>query len=266
MNYLGSMTLPSLFLSHGSPGLILEDCPARSFLAGLGKSLARPRAILVVSAHWETATPRLTAAAAPETIHDFFGFPRPLYDIRYCAPGAPGLAACAAALLSAAGLHASLDQTRGLDHGAWAPLHLAWPEATVPVVQLSLQSHLPADHHLAVGAALRPLREEGVLIVGSGTATHNLQAFRRHRLELATPPLPWAAAFADWLEERVAANDREALLDWDRAPEAPTNHPTPEHFLPFFVVLGAASPDRPGHALHRSWTYGVLAMDSYAWD
>ena len=259
------MTLPSLFLSHGSPGLILEDCPARRLLAALGALLPRPRAILVVSAHWETAEPRLTAATAPATIHDFFGFPAPLYAIRYGAPGDPALAGRAAELLRAAGLPAALDADRGLDHGAWAPLHLAWPAAEVPVVQLSLQSDRPAGHHLAVGAALRPLREEGVLIVGSGTATHNLRAFRRHRLELATPPLPWAAAFADWLAARVLADDREALLDWDLAPEARENHPTPEHLLPFFVALGAASPDTAGRALHRSWTYGVLAMDSYAW-
>ncbi len=260
------MTLPSLFLSHGSPGLILEACPARAFLASLAGLLPRPKAILVVSAHWETPAPALTAAAAPETIHDFFGFPAPLYAIRYGAPGSPDLARRAAGLLEAAGLSAALDPRRGLDHGAWAPLHLAWPDADIPVVQLSLQSDLPADHHLALGEALRPLRDEGVLLVGSGTATHNLRAFRQHRLTLSTPPLPWAAAFADWLDKAVAADDREALLDWDQAPEALTNHPTQEHFLPFFVALGAATPGRAGRSLHRSWTYGVLAMDSYAFD
>ena len=260
------MQLPALFLSHGSPGLILEDCPARRFLASLGQNLPRPQAILVVSAHWESDKPEVTAAAAPETIHDFFGFPDALYRIDYGAPGAPDLAARIQSLLTTAGFEAGLDVERGLDHGAWAPLHLAYPAADIPVVQLSLQSRLGSDHHLALGEALRPLRGEGVLIVGSGTATHNLRAFRQHRLSLDMAPLPWAAAFADWLAEAVADDRREALLDWDQAPEALTNHPTPEHFLPLFVALGAGSPGRAGRALHRSWTYGVLAMDAYAFN
>jgi len=260
------MTLPALFLSHGSPALILEPCPARDFLSGFAEGLPRPKAILVVSAHWETAAPQVTANAAPETIHDFFGFPAALFRIRYRAPGAPDLATRVKALLDAAGLPATLDPERGLDHGAWAPLHLGFPAADIPVLQLSLQSSLGADHHAAVGRALRPLRDQGVLIVGSGTATHNLRAFRQHRLSLEMAPLPWAAAFADWLAAAVAENRREDLLDWDEAPEALTNHPTPEHFLPFFVALGAGDPAKPGRVLHRSWTYGVLAMDAYAFD
>jgi 4,5-DOPA dioxygenase extradiol len=260
------MTLPSLFLSHGSPGLILEDCPARDFLAGLAGLLPRPKAILVASAHWETARPTVAATARPETIHDFFGFPRPLYDIRYAAPGAPALAERVGNLLLRAGFDPALDPSRGLDHGAWALLHLAWPKAEIPTLQLSIQSDLPAEHHLRLGAALKSLRDEGVLIVGSGSATHNLLAFRRSRLVLDSPVAPWAAAFADWLAGRVAAGDRAALLDWEAAPGARENHPSPEHFLPFFVALGAGTPALAGRALHRSWTYGVLAMDAYAFD
>lgn len=260
------MTLPSLFLSHGSPGLILEDCAARDFLAGLGGLLPTPKAILVASAHWESERPLVGATPRPETIHDFYGFPRPLYDIRYAAPGAPALAERVANLLLRAGFAPALDSRRGLDHGAWAPLHLAYPQATIPTLQLSIQSDLPATHHARLGEALRPLREEGVLIVGSGSATHNLHAFRRSRLRLDSPTPPWAAAFADWLAAAVAADDRAALLDWEEAPSARENHPSPEHFLPFFVALGAATPGQAGRALHRSWTYGVLAMDAYAFD
>ena len=260
------MTLPALFLSHGSPGLILEDCPARDFLAGLGGLLPRPTAILVASAHWETGRPLVGATPQPETIHDFFGFPRPLYDIRYPAPGAPALAERVAGLLQRAGFDPALDPLRGLDHGAWAPLHLAVPTADIPTLQLSIQSDLPAAHHLRLGEALRPLREEGVLIVGSGSATHNLQAFRQSRLSLDSPTPPWAAAFADWLAAAVARGERAPLLDWEAAPQAPRNHPSPEHFLPFFVALGAGTPGLAGRALHRSWTYGVLAMDAYAFD
>ncbi len=260
------MTLPSLFLSHGSPGLILEDCPARDFLAGLAAGLPSPKAILVASAHWETERPTVAATARPETIHDFFGFPRPLYDIHYAAPGAPALAERVGNLLLRAGFEPALDPRRGLDHGAWAPLHLAWPKAEIPTLQLSIQSDLPAEHHLRLGAALKPLRDEGVLIVGSGSATHNLLAFRRSRLVLDSPVAPWAAAFADWLAGCVPAGDRAALLDWEAAPGARENHPSPEHFLPFFVALGAGTPGLAGRAQHRSWTYGVLAMDAYAFD
>ena len=165
-----------------------------------------------------------------------------------------------------AGLEPALDPRRGLDHGAWAPLHLAYPVADIPTLQLSIQSDLPAAHHLRLGEALRPLRDEGVLILGSGSATHNLQAFRQSRLQLDSPTPPWAAAFADWLAGAVARGDRAALLDWQAAPQALENHPSPEHFLPFFVALGAGTPGLAGRALHRSWTYGVLAMDAYAFD
>jgi len=259
-------TLPALFLSHGSPALILEDCPARDFLRTVGTLVPRPKAILVVSAHWETEVPTVTTGSAPETVHDFFGFPAPLYAIRYAAPGAPALAGRVAGLLRDAGFAADGDPAQGFDHGVWAPLCLAYPAADIPVVQLSLQPRLDARHHFAIGRALAPLRDEGVLIVGSGSTTHNLMAFRQLRLSLAMPAVDWAAAFADWRAAAVQAGDEAALLDWRSAPEARRNHPTPEHFLPFFVALGAGTPGQPGRLLHRSMTYGVLAMDAYAFD
>jgi 4,5-DOPA dioxygenase extradiol len=257
-------TLPALFVSHGSPMMALEDGRARRFLASYASEFERPRAILVASAHWETAAPRLTASAAPPTIHDFGGFPDALYRLRYAAPGEPALAARAAGLLHAAGIDAALDPRRGLDHGAWIPLALLYPAADIPVVQLSLQSHLGPAHHYRMGVALRPLRDDGVLIVGSGSASHNLMMLDRGAGDTAVPP-PWVDAFDRWVADKVAAADVRALLAWaDEAPYAQQNHPSDEHFLPLFVALGAGAPDAPGARVHHSHTYGALSMDAYA--
>jgi 4,5-DOPA dioxygenase extradiol len=256
--------LPALFISHGSPMLALEDGRAHRFLKGYAAELARPTAILVASAHWETAAPRLTAGAAPETIHDFGGFPPALYRLRYPAPGDPALAERAAGLLRAAGLPARLDPARGLDHGSWIPLSLLYPAADIPVVQLSLQTELGAAHHFRLGAALRELRDDGVLIVGSGGLTHNLMRLQRGAADEQPPPA-WAAAFEGWIADKVAAGDVAALLEWrSQAPHAAIAHPSEEHFLPFFVALGAAAPDTSGVRVHHSHTYAALAMDAYA--
>jgi 4,5-DOPA dioxygenase extradiol len=255
--------LPTVFVSHGAPTLPLTPAPARDFLAGYGAALGRPSAILAVSAHWETEGPVLDAAEAPETIHDFYGFPRALYEMRYAAPGAPTLARRAAELLGHAGMPARLER-RGLDHGAWVPLLLMYPEADIPVVQLSLQTHLGAAHQRRVGEALQPLREDGVLILGSGSATHNLGEFRGAGIDAPAPD--WVTGFADWLAKTVEAGDDEALLDYRRAaPHAARNHPSEEHFLPIFTALGAAGHGAEGRRVHASTTYGVLAMDVYEW-
>lgn len=261
--------LPTLFLSHGSPMLALEDKPTSHFLRGLHASLPRPRAILVASAHWETPEPELLGSPAPETFHDFYGFPEALYRLQYPAPGDPALAARAAELLVAAGFSASVHPTWPRDHGAWNPLLLMYPEATIPVIQLSVQPGRDARHHYALGRALTPLTHEGVMILGSGNLTHNLrEAFRamqhasRHDAE--TPA--WVSAFAEWVAARVAAQEIDALLDWQRAaPHARENHPTPEHFLPFFVALGAAGDAATPTRLHDAVDLEVLAMDAYRW-
>jgi 4,5-DOPA dioxygenase extradiol len=254
---------PAVFVSHGAPTLPLSEAAARDFLAGYGKALGRPSAILAVSAHWETAAPRLGTAARPETIHDFHGFPRALYEMRYAAPGAPALAERAAALLDTAGI-AAAGENRGLDHGAWVPLMLMYPEADIPVTQLSLHSELGAAHQLKVGAALAPLRDEGVLILASGSATHNLGELRMATID--APAVPWVTQFTDWLEEAVAAGRTDDLVDYRRrAPNAVRNHPSEEHFLPFFTALGAAGAAK-GRRVHASTTYGALAMDAYQWD
>lgn len=167
-----------LFLSHGAPTLPFEDVAARDFLKGLPAALPRPRAILVVSAHWETRVPTVNVVERNRTIHDFAGFPEALYQLTYPAPGDPQLADRIVDLLAEAGLPSATDTARGLDHGAWVPLMLAWPDADIPVVQLSVQSQLGPGHHLEVGRAIAPLAEEGVLIVASGSFTHDLSSWR----------------------------------------------------------------------------------------
>ena len=257
--------LPSLFVSHGSPMLTLEpELPAHSFLAGAAPLWPRPRAILVVSPHWATARPTLGAGTWPETIHDFSGFPAALYRLRYPAPGAPDLAARVKALLDAAGLAAELDAGRGFDHGVWAPLRLSYPAADIPVVPLSTQPHRDPAYQLALGRALAPLREEGVLVYASGTMGHNLFEMDRSGRQ---PIAPWAREFAEWMAGKLAAREDAALLDYRRqAPFAERNHPTDDHLLPLFVALGAASPGVPARRLHASVAYGVQAMDCYRFD
>jgi 4,5-DOPA dioxygenase extradiol len=255
--------LPALFLSHGAPNVVLYPSPTRDFLSRLGTALPRPRAIVVVSAHWETDQPMLTTHAQPETIHDFYGFEPAMYQMRYAAPGAPALAADILARLAEAGITALADPQRGLDHGAWSPLMLMYPNADIPVLQLSLQTAAGPAHQLRLGQVLRPLREQGVLLVGSGNATHNLRALQRAQPD-ATPPA-WVSDFAHWLRQCIASGDTAALLDYAaQAPYAQQNHPSAEHFLPLFFALGAGNADQPGQLLFDQYTYGALAMDSYA--
>jgi 4,5-DOPA dioxygenase extradiol len=253
---------PAIFVSHGAPTLALEDGAAHQFLRGYGELLGRPRAIVAASAHWATAAPAVCAAATPETIHDFAGFPRALYQIAYPAPGAPALARRAAQLLAHSGIECALDERWGLDHGAWVPLMLMYPAADIPVLQIALQPQLGTRHHYQLGRALAPLRDEGVLILGSGGATHNL----RELGPPGAPPPAWASAFSGWLNDTIAAGETEALLDYRAlAPQAARNHPTEEHLLPLFVAAGAAASAR-GRRVHTSTTYGSLIMDAYVFD
>jgi 4,5-DOPA dioxygenase extradiol len=251
--------LRPLFLSHGAPTLPLEDVAARHFLEGLAATMPRPAAILVVSAHWETSIPTVNAVQHNQTIHDFAGFPEELYRLSYPAPGAPELAERVVDLLNEAGLPAATDTTRGLDHGAWV---LAWPDADIPVLQLSVQSQLGPGHHLEVGRAIAPLAEEGVLIIASGSFTHDLSSWRG-QAGMAEPE--WVTGFADWFDLSLREGRTCDLLAYRRlAPHAERNHPTEEHLLPLFVALGAAGSDAPVQRLHASNTYGVLRMDAYA--
>lgn len=256
---------PAIFVSHGSPTLPLERGPAVDFLRGLGGALGRPEAILVVSAHWDTDRPAVSAAKKPETIYDFYGFPPPLYQLRYPAPGAPRLAGRVADLLESGGLVAQIDPDRGLDHGAWTSLFLMYPEANIPVTQLSIQSHLGPGHHVRLGETLGPLRDEGVLIFTSGGATHNLRELGHQR---GNPnPQPWVVEFNEWLANAILSKRRDDLVGYrDRAPHAVRNHPTDEHLIPLFVALGAGGPDGTPQRLHTSISSGVISMDAYRFD
>lgn len=256
---------PTIFVSHGAPTLALEPGPARSFLAQLGAGLGRPKAILVMSAHWETEQTAVSTAAQPETIHDFRGFPAELHQMQYPTPGAPALAQQVLQLLTAAGMSAVATPERGLDHGAWVPLMLMYPEADIPVTQIAVQTAMGPEHHLRLGEALRPLRDEGVLIIGSGSATHNLLEFGGHAYD--SPPPDWVSTFNDWLASALEAGRTADLLDYRRvAPQAVRNHPTEEHLLPLFAAMGAATPGlRPRH-IHSGYTYGVIGMDAWRFD
>ena len=264
------MKQPAIFLSHGAPTLPLDNVAARAFLSGLGSQIdaayGRPSAILVASAHWETTTPQVSAPAVNETIHDFGGFPAALYQMRYPAPPAPDVAAATTSLLRSAGIRAAIDLERGLDHGAWVPLMLMYPHADIPVAQLAIQTHLGPAHHLRLGQALESLRDEGVLVLGSGAFTHNLMELRGFR---GRPPgfePDWVSDFASWTDAALRAGRVEDLLAYRTLnPSGARNHPTEEHFLPLFVAMGAGGAGAAAH-LHASVTYAVLRMDVYGFE
>jgi 4,5-DOPA dioxygenase extradiol len=257
--------MPALFVSHGSPMLAIEDSPARRFLAELGPRLPRPDAIVVVSAHHDAPETEITGAAAPPPIHDFGGFPRELYEIRYAAPGEPTLARRIGELLAAEGFAARVDGRRGLDHGAWIPLSLMFPEAAVPVVQVSIDTERSAERHVALGRALQPLRDAGVLLLASGGATHNLGLYMHAEGRDDRDVPAWVAAFNDWTVAALRDRRDDDLVRWrELAPYPKQNHPTPEHFLPLFVALGAAARDERGTRIHQSYDRGLLSLDAYS--
>ena len=231
-------------------------------LARLGATLPTPRAVLAVSAHWEAGRPTVSAAEWPRTLHDFHGFPRELYSLSYGAPGSPALATRVIELLAAAGIDGDVSSDRGLDHGAWVPLRYLRPTADLPVVQLAVSPALGTAHHLALGRALAPLAHEGVLVLGSGSLTHNLREVQWDAAEGEAPP--WVREFADWVAAAVAAGDAESLVTYRRrAPQACRNHPTEEHFLPLLVAFGAAGEGATGRREDGGYSYGALSMDAF---
>ena len=262
-----SRTRPAtLFVSHGAPTLIREEIPARAFLQSLGTRFTGISGVLCISAHWNLAVPTVNAVERPETIHDFYGFPPSLYRIQYPARGSPALAGRVAGLLNGAGITCATDTARGLDHGAWVPLMLMFPAADVPVVQLSIQRALDPARHLALGAALAGMRDEGVLVMGSGGAVHPL-GNPAASLGEGAPTDPWAEAFNEWLAGAVTHGDREALVRYrTRAPAAEQAHPYPDHYMPILTALGAAGPGAQGTRIHHSWDLGDLGMDAYTFD
>lgn len=254
-------SLPVLFVSHGAPMFAVEPGQAGVQLTELGRELSQPRAIVVISPHWMTrGEVSVTASTHPKTIHDFGGFPDELYALDYPAPGAPELAEEIVDLLGNAGWKARLDNSRGLDHGAWVPLLYLAPEATTPVIQVSMPMPMDTHRALSLGQALKPLRDMDVMIVASGSLTHNLYEFRG----ASTLGEAYVKEFAAWTAQKLKAGDTAQVLDYRRlAPAAERAHPTDEHFLPLLIALGAAGDNYQARILEGGITYGVLAMDSY---
>jgi 4,5-DOPA dioxygenase extradiol len=270
MNLMDTRTFPALFLSHGSPMLALEPGATGPFLQRLGPAIAErfgvPRAILAVSAHSLAREPVLLAGAQHHAVHDFGGFPDALYQLRYDSPGAPELAAQVQQRLAAAGWPVHRVDQGGLDHGIWTMLRFMFPAADIPVLPLAWVPTLPPAQQFALGEALAALRHEGVLVMGTGSITHNLRRlFGARRPALDAPEAADSAAFRGWMHERAQARDWEALFAYrQQAPHAPEMHPTDEHLLPWYVAAGAGGREAAPQRLHEAVTYGSLGMDAYA--
>jgi 4,5-DOPA dioxygenase extradiol len=257
--------LPALFLGHGNPMNAIRDTPYARAWRALGARLPRPRAVLAVSAHWYVQGSAVTVSAAPRTIHDFGGFPDELYRVQYPAPGDPALARRVRDLL--APVKVTLDDAWGLDHGAWSVLRHLYPEADVPVVQLSIDAAQPPAFHYALGRALAPLRAEGVLIVGSGNLVHNLRRYdwSGQKAGQGAQPQDWAARFEQQAKALIVAGDHAPLIDYrGLGADALLAIPTPEHYLPLLYVLGSQGPaDAVGFPVEgiEGGTVSMLAVE-----
>jgi 4,5-DOPA dioxygenase extradiol len=266
-----TLPLPSLFISHGSPMIALEPREAGAFLQRLGPAIdaafGRPRALLMLSAHTLARTPVLLAGEHHAAVYDFGGFDPALFTLRYDAPGAPALATRVQALLAAAGITAQALPQGGLDHGIWTPLRYAWPAAEIPVLPLAwVPTQSPAEQ-FELGQALAALAHEDVLVIGSGSITHNLRRVFAGGLKAKAEQAEIAesAAFRQWMHSRSAARDWEALFDYrQRAPHAVDMHPSDEHLLPWYIAAGAGGREHAPLRLHQSVSYGALGMDTYA--
>lgn len=254
---------PALFISHGSPMMALEQSATAAFLKGLSANLAPPKAIVIFSAHFDLpGEVVITSAVAPSTVHDFYGFPETLYQVEYPAPGAPALANQIASLLADNAISTRLDEHQGWDHGAWIPMKLIYPEANIPIVEVSINSRLSAKTHFQLGRALQSLRKQGILILGSGGISHNLR-----ELFTASPDnqrVQKVESFTAWVKEKLHHKDIKSLLNYqNEAPYARFNHPTQEHFLPLICVLGAHIKEQPISCIHQDSEYEILALDAY---
>lgn len=264
--------LPSLFVSHGAPLFAIDPGTSGPALTRWGDALLADspvRGVVVMSPHWMAVTPTVMTHPQPATWHDFGGFPPALYQLQYPAPGNPALAAEVLQAFEAVGIATDTDSERPFDHGAWVPLMHLFPQAKVPVVQVALPHGAGPAEVLALGQALLPLRSQGVLVMGTGSMTHNLSEFFRGIPPLDSPAAPYVGEFSRWVEAAITRHDVAALLDYRRqAPHALRAHPTDDHFLPLFFALGAggwggvASPQ--ASYLSREVMYGLLAMDSFA--
>ena len=251
-----------LFVPHGSPMFALHPGAAGAAMSQVAAKLSTPRAIVVISPHWDTDVPTVGFAHRPETIHDFGGFDPRLYEMQYPANGCPEVAAQVVSALQSAGLPVTQDAQRGLDHGAWIPLRQMFPDAGVPVVPLSVQSHLGPEHALRVGQALAPLAAQNILILASGNITHNLRNLMAVRMQGGATPA-YVQDFADWIHTHMTARDMPGLLAYRQQNAGQLAHPTDEHLLPLFTALGAAGPDAQPEAFFRGISDHVIAMDGY---
>jgi 4,5-DOPA dioxygenase extradiol len=254
---------PVLFVPHGSPMFALHPGAAGAAMTQVAAQFGTPRAIVVVSPHWDTAVPTVGLATRPETIHDFGGFDERLYQMQYPATGCPEVAAQVVSALQAAGLPVAQDAQRGLDHGAWIPLRQMFPDADVPVVPLSVQSHLGPEHAYRVGQALAGLAAHNILVLASGNITHNLRDLMQLRMQGGATP-DYVQSFADWVHGRMSARDLPGLLAYRQQAAGQRAHPTDEHLLPLFTALGAAGADAQPQAFFRGISDHVIAMDGYA--
>lgn len=262
---------PTLFISHGGPSIVTEESEARTHLAGLAKTLPeRPSAIVIASAHFETDGATVVSDPSPGMIYDFGGFAPELYEMVYPAPGEPALAVRIKKDLDSAGLSAELVDSRGYDHGSWTAMLLAFPDADIPIVQVSIDPRRDATYHHKLGAALEPLGQENILVIGSGHITHNLRAvFSAMRGGVDPDPEieHKVTTFVDWIDDKLAVGDTEALLTWN--PQAPffrENHPTDEHLMPLFFAAGAAGGNAKPRRIHASKQFGFFAFDCYRFD
>jgi 4,5-DOPA dioxygenase extradiol len=252
--------LPPIFISHGAPTLPLEEIPAREFLMELGSHYRNIKAVLCISAHWQTVIPTVNSVEEPETIHDFYGFPEELYQIEYPAKGDPELANTVAGLIRDSGLSCDINRERGLDHGAWVPMMLMFLNADIPIVQLSIQSHLDPNQHMKLGRAIEELCNHNVLIMGSGGAVHPLGYPGFH---FGGETSQWAIEFDDWLTDAVIRGDEKLLINYrNLAPYPERAHPYPDHYMPLVATYGAAGDGAVGKVIHHSW-YGDLGMAAY---
>jgi 4,5-DOPA dioxygenase extradiol len=256
--------LPTLFLSHGAPNLCLYANPAREFLTALGKEIGKPQAIILMSSHFESPVPSFIADEKPGMIYDFKGFETELYQKVYAAPGLPELATVAATLVEQAGFPVQEVIGRGFDHGAWNPLSLMYPDADIPVVEMSVQPEEGAGHHFVVGRALAPLRKHGVLVIGSGNLTHNFDEMYDSHQDFISPAAAFVLEFADWVKEKAEAGSVDEINDYRAlAPHAAKHHPKADHYFPLPFALGAAGEGAKGKRIHTSVQRGGLVMDAY---
>lgn len=256
--------LNTLFVPHGSPTFALNPGAAGLAMSEVVNRLAQPRAIIVISAHWDTAVPTVSTATHLETIYDFYGFPEALYALKYPAMGSPDAAQEVVKALKKKFEQVATDPTRGLDHGAWSPLRQMFPKAEVPIIPVSIQSHAGTANAMAMGEALEELTHQGFLVIGSGNITHNLGDFRLASMQGGHTPA-YVEAFANWVETQMIGKHWQQLIDYRQlSPEGVRSHPSEDHFLPLFVAIGAAGKNATAEAFFRGISNNVIAMDGYA--